>query len=118
MKVCATRGDVHPGDESTDLRFDIADDAAPEAILRAAVDRRWLPSIRGDRATWVITSNELLAVVAYEWPDLRFMPMLELRMPNALRSNGALRLHFNYLGQVDPEMIYRALWGIRLHPSP
>ena len=117
MRVYATRDDVHPGD--MDLRplvFDVADDTAPEDILRRAADRRWLPSIQGDRATWVIGSNELLAVMAYEWPDLRFMPGLDRRIRNVSRGEGGIQLHFSYLCQEDPEVIYRALWSVKLRP--
>jgi hypothetical protein len=114
MKVIAIRQAVHASDEPQPLAFDIADTASPEELLRRSADLSWLPSIQGSRATWSIASNELLAVLAYEWPDLRFLPLLAERMRGADRRGGALRLHFNYHAQIDPEMVYRVLWGIRL----
>ena len=87
-------------------------------LLRRTADRHWLPSIQGDRATWVIASNEVLAVLAYEWSDLRFMPLLELRMQNAHRRDGVLRVHFSYFGQTDPDIVYRILWRLKLRPDP
>jgi hypothetical protein len=80
MQVIATRDDVHPSDDPQPFNFEIADDAAPEEVLRRAADRTWLPSIRGDRATWSIVSNEVLAVLAYQWSDLKLMPQLAERM--------------------------------------
>jgi len=114
MKVIATRDDVHASDEPDELSFEIGDGIAPEAILRRAADRGWLPSIQGGRATWSITSNDVLAVYAAEWPDLKFMPFLDRRMAGADRRSGALRLHFNYHAQIDPEIAYRLFWGLRL----
>ena len=74
MKVVAIRDAVHASDDPQPLKFDIGNDTSPEDVLRRAADRKWLPSVQGDRATWSIASNNLLAVVAYEWPDLKFLP--------------------------------------------
>jgi hypothetical protein len=114
MQVVATREDVHPSDDPDPLTFAVADDAAPEDVLRRAADRTWLPSIRGDRATWSVVSNDVLAILAYQWPDLKFMPHLEERMRAADRRAGTLRLHFNYHRQLDPDLVYQVFWGMRL----
>jgi hypothetical protein len=114
MRVIASRDDVHPSDVPQPLAFEIVDSASPEEVLRRSADRPWLPSIQGGHATWSIASNQLLAVLAYEWPDLKFLPQLPERMRAADRREGTLRLVFNYHGQIDPETVYRVLWGIRL----
>jgi hypothetical protein len=113
MKVIAARNAVHASDEPEPFEFVVADRTPAEDILRQAADRRWLPSIQGDRATWSLASNDVLAVLAYQWPDLRFMPFLEERMKNANRRAGALRLNFNYHAQVDPETAYRLFSDLR-----
>src|SRR5262249_14603108 len=46
-------------------------DTSPERVLRRSADFSSLPSIQGGRATWSIVSNAPLAVVAYEWLDLK-----------------------------------------------
>ena len=109
MKVIAIRDTVHASDEPEPFSFDIADDAPHQAVLRRAANRAWLPSIQGDRATWAIISNQTLAVVAYQWPDIKFLPGLDGRMRAADRSRGVLRLHFKYLAQTDPETVYDML---------
>ena len=114
MRIMTTRQDVHASDAAEPRAFDVADTTSPEEVLRASADRSWLPSISGGRATWSIASNELLAVVAYEWPDLKFLPLLPERMRAADRRGGVLRLHFNYHAQTDPELVHRILWGIQL----
>jgi hypothetical protein len=114
MQVVATRDAVHASDEPEPLSFKIADNAAPADVLRRAADRKWLPSISGDRATWSIASNDVLAVLAYEWPDLRLMPFLDERIRTADRRGGMLRLYFNDHAQIDPELVYRVFWGMRL----
>ena len=123
MQVIATRDGVHPGDDPVPShRFEIADDSTPEDILQKAADRHWLPSfwdwqrnVPVDQATWVIASNEVLAVLAYQWPDLRFMSFLEIRMRGVDLREGVLRLHFSYLARVDPEMVYNILRRVTLH---
>ena len=114
MKVFAIRGSVHASDEPDPFAFDIADRTAPTELLRRAADRTWLPSIQGNRATWSIASNSLLAVVAYEWPDLKILPFIEERMKTADWRGGALWLYFNYHAQTDPDLVYRLFWGTRL----
>ena len=115
MKVVATRDGVHASDEPQPFEFTVADLTPAFEILRRAANRRWLPSIQGDRATWSIVSNETLAVLAYEWPDLKVLPSLDERMKRADRRGGALRLHFNYHAQDDPEATYQKM---RLSPPP
>lgn len=112
--VIATRGSVHASDEPQPLRLAVAYDTSPGDLLRLAADRRWLPSIQGGRATWSIVSNDILAVLAYEWPDLKFNSMLEERLHAADRRAGVLHLHFNYHAQIDPDLLYRVFWGMRL----
>lgn len=106
MKVVAIRGAVHAGDDPEPFTFEIANNAPPQDVLRRAADRTWLPSIQGDRATWSIASNNLLAVVAYEWPDLKFLPHnLEELMRAADWRENALWLRFNYHAQIDPDVV-------------
>jgi hypothetical protein len=103
MKVYVTRDDVHAGDDDlAPVVFDVPDDFPPEDILRRAADRGRLPSIRGYRATWVVASNELLAVVAEEWPAPRFMPGLDRRMRNIWRVEGGIQLRFSILPSPIP----------------
>ncbi len=118
MKIIATRDGVHASDEPEPFELTIPDETPPADILRRAADRSWLPSIQGGRATWSIVSNDVLAVLAYEWPDLKFMPFLDERMKAADRRQGVLRLHFNYHAQIDPETAYRLFRGLRLRASP
>ena len=115
MKVVSVRDAVHASDDPEPLRFDIANDTSPEDVLRRAADRKWLPSIQGDRATWSIASNNLLAVVAYEWSDLKFLPYnIEKLMRAGDWRKGTLWLYFNYHAQIDPDLVYRVFWGTRL----
>ena len=115
MRIIATRHDVHASDDPRPFHFEMADGASPEEILRRAADPSWLPSIQGNRATWSIASNEPLAVLSYQWSDLKFLPQLDERIRAAERRDGALRLFFSYHAQHDPEIVYRILWDLQLH---
>ena len=113
MQIVATRHDVHPADDPTQLEFTVAEDAPPQDVIRRAADPDWLPSISGGKATWSVVSDGPLAVVAQQWSEPRCLPFLEQRWRNALRRDGALRLHFNYHAQLSPEDVYRLLWGMK-----
>jgi hypothetical protein len=122
MQVIATRDGVHPGDDPLPAyRFEVPDETAPEDILRKAADRHWLPSFWDwqrnasvDRATWVITSNEILAVLAYQWPDLHFMPFLEVLMRTADVRDAVLWLHFNHLAWTEPDVAEQVVRALKL----
>jgi hypothetical protein len=118
VRIIAARDGVLASDEPELLDFTLPDRTPAVDILRRAANRSWLPSIQGDRATWSIASNDVLAVLAYEWPDLKLMPFIDERMKTADRRQGALRLHFNYHAQIDPETAYRLFCGLRLRASP
>jgi hypothetical protein len=107
MKVIATRDAVHASDEPEPFAFTIPDRTPLVEILRRA----------SGRATWSITSNDVLAVLAYEWPELKFMPFLDERFKAADLRDGALRLAFNYHAQIDPEIAYRLFYALRLRAS-
>jgi hypothetical protein len=75
-----------------------------EEVLRPP----YLPRISGGRATWVVSSREPFAVCAQEWPAPK---PIKLKRPTEwlLRDGKALRLHFSYIAQVDPNVVVDAL---------
>ena len=115
MRIVAIRDSVHASDEPEPFKLDIADGTPPMDVLRQTANRRWLPSIQGNRATWSIASNQMLAVLAYEWPDLKALPF---HVDDLMRigdwRDGALWLRFNYHAQIDPDVVYRVFCGTKL----
>ncbi|MCL2310544.1 MAG: hypothetical protein FWC42_09825 [Proteobacteria bacterium] len=83
----------------------------------AEIKRCYLPAIAGGCATWTVTSNRPVAVIAQQWAE----PEILIHLPEELNAldvrNGVLRLHFNYHGQLDPQMVVKIFRGFRLHAT-
>lgn len=117
MNLYVTRESVAAGDDvdAPHARTFAIPDAAPlEAALAAVLAARYLPSISGGLATWSVTSNIPLAVIAQQWSTPRML-FLTTRDREAIdRASGTLRLHFNYHAQIDPEIVLEVLRRLRL----
>ena len=116
MKVYVTRDSVHPGDDcdaphatTIDVPGEISVSAAVEKILAS----RYLASISGGNATWSVMSSIPVAVVAQQWAAPRYYQLYD-GLDRLDIVAGTLRLHFNYHAQIDPEIVYRIFWGMRL----
>lgn len=120
MKVYISRSSVAMGDDINAPNADtvtVPDDTPLEQIIKGIAQSGYLPRIAGGHATWSVTSNVPLAVVAQEWSEPRMLPFATMRKDLAEldHKQGALRLNFNYHAQIDPKTVYEMLWGFRLN---
>lgn len=116
MRIYVTRESVCAGDDgdapharefSTPGESDVA--AAVEHVLASG----YLPCISGGNAAWSVTSAIPVAVAAQQWTKAKFFPLRDdLRDVDVVA--GTLRLHFNYHAQIDPDVVFRVLWNLRL----
>ena len=116
MHIYVTRDSLCAGDDGDaphTFEFDLPDGAPPSAAVERVSKSGYLPSISGGNATWSVASSQPIAIVAQQWAEPRHFQVL-----GGLRDldfgSGTLRLHFNYHAQIDPEVVYKVLWGIRL----
>jgi hypothetical protein len=116
MKIYTTRASVHPGDDgdaphatTIDLPGEISVNTAIEKIIAS----RYLPSISGGNATWSVMSSIPIAVAAQQWEAPRYYHLYD-GLDRLDIAAGTLRLHFNYHAQIDPEIVFRIFWGVRL----
>ncbi|GAB3366930.1 hypothetical protein GCM10027431_09690 [Lysobacter rhizosphaerae] len=117
MKVYVSRGSVAAGDDisapNSDL-ISVPDGTPLEQIIGGIAKSGYLPTITSGQASWSVTSNIPVAIVAQQWAEPRMFFLLH--GINDLDSrDGVLRLYFNYHAQVDPETAYKMLWGLRLN---
>lgn len=117
MNLYVTRESVAAGDDvdAPHARTFAIPDAAPlEAALATVLAAHYLPSVSGGLATWSVTSNIPLAVIAQQWsaPRMLFRTSEDLKALD--RAPGLLRLHFNYHAQLDPEIVLEVLRRLRL----
>ena len=119
MRLRITRDSVCMGDDvdapHTENRK-APDGSSIAALIEMVWGNRWsqrtkyVPSIAGGRATWVIESDVPLAVAAQEWSRPRLLPASAGGAETLLRKDhGVVLFHLRYLAQVDPEATFEDL---------
>jgi len=117
MQVFLTRDSVAAGDDADAPHArttTVPDGTSIEAIVAIIAKSGYLASIRGGKATWVVTSKIPLAVVAQEWEKPKML-LDKPRLDDVVRFNkldtvdNGLRLHFRYFVQRDPQIVYEEL---------
>jgi hypothetical protein len=109
--VLLTRDSVHPGDDfgAPHARSLKLVGETPLALVLEVLKQNYLPSISGGKATWVVSSHKPFAVCAQGWskPKLVGLPpdITELATKDRVT-----RLHFSYIGQIEPEIVFDVLW--------
>lgn len=116
MIIHLSRDDVASSDDVGLLhRFVVPDNTELPEILRLILVKPYLATLAGGKATWSVVSNIPVAVVAQQWPEAKLIPNLALLSLTDLDfSEDTLYLHFNYHGQIAPEVVYEILWGLNL----
>ena len=119
MKVYVSRESVCAGDdiESHGKTFTFPDNYSVEEVLQAIIDSGYLPSVSGGCATWTAASNIPIAVIANEWSSPRIVGMANDRKNEFDYEKNTLRIHLNYHGQIDPEIVYKVFWGFQLNAT-
>src|SRR6476660_9684717 len=108
MMISVDRDSVAAGDD-VDLHLttvDLPEDTPLAEVVAHILGSRFLASIAGGKATWVLEGGHPLAVIAQEWPEPRFLVDASLPM----RQYGS-SLRFRYLAQRDPDQAWLTLGG-------
>jgi hypothetical protein len=114
MKVYASRGSVAAGDDVDaphGRRFWFFGSPSLERILKKISRSGYLPSIAGGQATWSVTSNVPVAVIAEQWAEPRMISLRPDDLKRLDQEQGILKLRFDYHAQLDPDSVYRNLTG-------
>jgi len=117
MKLYVTRDSVAAGDDlhaPHRVEMDGPTQEDVEAAIARVLAAGYLPRISGDKATWSVTSNRVLAVVAQEWRAPKLLWSFDQSYRGLDTANGRLRLHFNYHAQHDPDVVLELLSQLRL----
>ena len=116
MNIYISRASVTAGDDIAAphaKNLSVPDGTSLEEIVKSIAKSGYLPSISGGEASWSVTSNVPLAIVAEQWHEPRMLPHLPTNEHLDLEQ-GTLRVYFNYHAQIDPELLYRVFWGFHL----
>ena len=84
-------------------------DASLAAVADGIRSARYLASISGGHATWILTGAGPLAVLAQQWQAPRFLSPPDAPVWDVVRRDGAPHLLLRYWCQVDPERVFASL---------
>jgi hypothetical protein len=117
MKAYFTRDSVCAGDDGDAphaREIDVPDPFDATTFIRAVVAAATLPSISGGQATWCLSSGVPLVVLAQQWPEPRMLSFIPPKLRDLDIDGETVRLHFSYLTQRDPEVVFDVLRRLRL----
>ncbi|MFE0171361.1 hypothetical protein ACFWZ2_03525 [Streptomyces sp. NPDC059002] len=113
MKVHLTRDSVAMGDDAYAPHAETMElpDGMPLREAVTAVGKgRYLASIAGGAATWVLTGADgPIAVVAQQWNEPRLLHSGPSAPTSPATDERAVHWHFRYLAQRDPDAVYDEL---------
>ena len=78
------------------------------------LDKRYLATISGGKATWVLEGRGPLAVYAQQWASPRFLVEPTMPLADAALPDGKPSLRFRYRTQEDPEIVFQTLNAVRV----
>lgn len=116
MKVTVDRDGVCAGDDVSHERLvEVGSPESLEAFVRAVIWAYPLPIIAGAEATWCLSADFPLAVVAQQWTEPRFLPGLQVAsLCRPFPAEGA-KLRFSYFAQTDPNVVANVLGRLHLN---
>lgn len=103
--VCA--GD--DGDAPHEWVLGVSRDASLLDLVENCRENRYLASISGGRATWVLEAVRPLAVLAQQWAEPRFLVAPESPISSLIDIASRPHLNFRYCCQVDPAQVFADL---------
>ncbi len=84
-------------------------DESLDALLGRLLTERYVASISGGQATWVLVGRMPLAVVAQQWAQPRYLVQPSALLAGLIELNKRPHLNFLYRAQADPEQVVRQL---------
>ena len=112
------RESVCMGDDVMDHELEIGFDETStlEDLIHTLLPKKhlprikFLPSISGDKATWVLTYNfQPLAVIAQEWEEPKYLVNKDEILLNIIDFCSHKTIDFQYLAQIDPDVVFKKL---------
>jgi hypothetical protein len=112
MSVVIWRDSVAAGDDADaphEWAVPVPSDAPVTAVVDEILRARYLASIAGGRATWIVEGERPVAVLAQQWDAPRWLVTPDMSVDAVRRRTGRPDLQVRYWCQVDPERVYACL---------
>jgi len=110
--IFINRESVCMGDDCEDheLEFKVNESTTLCELIIELFNMRYLASIGGGKATWVLRyKTQLLAVIAQEWDKPQYLVDENIKLYDLLNSCERIELFFEYLMQINPGIVYKKL---------
>jgi len=112
MRLVIWRDSVCAGDDVDaphELSLTFPSDASLQNLADLLLAQRYLASISGGQATWILESTRPLAVFAQQWPHPRFLMAPDTPLTSLVDPEALPHLQFRYQCQADPEQVFNCL---------
>ena len=119
MKITVDRMSVAAGDDADPhgVTVDVPPDRPLAEVVGGLLERRYLATIAGGRATWIlVTGTRPLAVVAQQWDEPRYLVDPARPIGSFGADGGGVSLLFRYWMQQDPDHVFTELAAGREPP--
>jgi hypothetical protein len=110
--IYINRDSVCMGDdmESHEVKMEINESTKLCELILKIIEMRYLASIGGGKATWVLKyNNELLAIIAQEWREPKYLVNKEKKIYNLIGVCNKPEIYFEYILQENPDMVFEKL---------
>ena len=117
LQITIWRDSVCAGDDADaphEVRLVLPREVSVGSLADRIIERRYLASVAGDRATWILNGRRPLAVFAQQWLQPRFLISPESLLAPLIDLTTSPHLQFRYWCQVDPDRVFDCL----LHGKP
>jgi hypothetical protein len=92
-----------------ETKIKIENDETFESTLEKILATRYLPSIQGGQATWIVVGKNPLAVVAQQWSKPYFFVEATSQTKNLIEFENDHQLEFKYWSQVEPNKVIASI---------
>jgi hypothetical protein len=106
------RDSVAAGDDvfaPHEVAINVEYDERIERTLEKIVAARYLPSILGGKATWIVIGKKPVAVIAQQWREPHYFVESTTRTEDLIESTDDHQLEFLYWCQVEPGQVVESL---------
>ena len=88
----------------------ISQKATLEELTKTIIRSKYLPTIQGGKATWVLKfGNKPVAVIAQEWREAKFLVDKDIFICEFTNAEQSIDFYLSYLVQKNPTEIFDSL---------
>jgi hypothetical protein len=112
VNIIVWRDSVAAGDDifaPHEIKIKVEDDEGIKSALEKILATRYLPSIQGGKATWILVGRKPLAVLAQQWSEPRYLVASNSHTKDLVESESDHQLDFLYWCQVEPNEIMESI---------